>query len=321
MTSKNPTSAVELLTALQLKVEKSKVAVDVQYEKLLLTQQTRRSLRIEHSLVLREEQRIAEVEANEADLIAADAAAQAKEAEERAAKEAEEHAKSLEAITPANIGAVLAAAADAISASTEVIAAVSGITQEGEKKDHIDIQKDVTGINATSSTTTTIVIATEPTDKQLIQPTAIVPSVPPKGPVIPETEWNRAFSITPPAYVFSIYVQIPAPPLPSIEPESKTRGGEGKTTETLPAPLPPKLFTVGVAKNSPLSGKSITLSRMSSARCLASFVRSGGVTAGLEVDLAEMATEELIEVLHAADDFALNGLVDAIKTILLSDEE
>ena len=320
MTSKNPTSAVELLTALELKVEKAKVAVERQNEKLLLTQQTLRSLRIEHSLVLREEQRIAEVEANEADLIAADAAAQAKEAEERAAKEAEEHAKSLEAITPANIGAVLAAAADAISASTEVIAAVSGITQEGEKKDHIDIQ-DVTGINATSSTTTTIVIATEPTDKQLIQPTAIVPSVPPKGPVIPETEWNRAFSITPPAYVFSIYVQIPAPPLPSIEPESKTRGGEGKTTETLPAPLPPKLFTVGVAKNSPLSGKSITLSRMSSARCLASFVRSGGVTAGLEVDLAEMATEELIEVLHAADDFALNGLVDAIKTILLSDEE
>jgi hypothetical protein len=134
MTSKNPTSAVELLTALQLKVEKAKVAVAVQNEKLLLTQQTLRSLRIEHSLVLREEQRIAEVEANEADLIAADAAAQAKEAEERAAKEAEEHAKSLEAITPANIGAVLAAAADAISASTEVIAAVSGITQEEEYK-------------------------------------------------------------------------------------------------------------------------------------------------------------------------------------------
>jgi len=321
MTSKNPTSAVELLTALQLKVDKAKVAVEVQNEKLLFTQQTLRSLRIEHSVVLREEQRIAEVEASEADLIAADAAAQAKEAEELAAKEAEEHAKSLEAITPANIGAVLAAAADAISASTEVIAAVSGITQEEEKKDNIDIQ-DVTGINSSSATSnTTIVISTEPTDKQLIQPTAIVPSVPLKGPVIPETPWDRAFSITPPACVFSIYVQVPAPPLPSIETESKTRGGGGKTTETLPAPLPPKLFTVGVAKNSPLSGKSITLSRMSSARCLASFVRSGGVTAGLEVDLAEMATEELIEVLHAADDFALNGLVDAIKMILLSDEE
>jgi len=322
MTSKNPTSAVELLTALQLKVEKAKVAVEVQNEKLLFTQQTLRSLRIEHSVVLREEQRIAEVEANEADLIAADAAAQAKEAEELAAKEAEEHAKSLEAITPANIGAVLAAAADAISASTEVIAAVSGITQEEEKKDNIDIQ-DVTGINSSSATTSTTIVIPEPTDKQLIQPTAIVPSVPPKGPVIPETPWDRAFSITPPACVFSIYVQVPAPPLPlpSIETESKTRGGGGKTTETLPAPLPPKLFTVGVAKNSPLSGKSITLSRMSSARCLASFVRSGGVTAGLEVDLAEMATEELSEVLHAADDFALNGLVDAIKMILLFDEE
>jgi hypothetical protein len=164
MTSKNPTSAVELLIALQLKVDKAKVAVEVQNEKLLLTQQTLRSLRIEHSVVLREEQRIAEVEANEADLIAADAAAQAKEAEELAAKEAEEHAKSLEAITPANIGAVLAAAADAISASTEVIAAVSGITQEEEKKDNIDIQ-DVTGINSSSTTTTTIVIP-EPTDKQ-----------------------------------------------------------------------------------------------------------------------------------------------------------
>jgi hypothetical protein len=37
--------------------------------------------------------------------------------------------------------------------------------------------------------------------------------------------------------------------------------------------------------------------------------------------LADMTTEELIEVLHAADDFALNGLVDAIKTIILSEDE
>jgi len=321
-----PTSAVELLNALKLKVEKALIAVDTQNSTLLKRQESLRSLRIQLSQVQREEQRIAEVEASEAALLAADAAAQAKLAEELAAKQAEEHAKTLEAITPADIGAVLAAAADAISASTEVIAAVavSETTQEREKKDIIDI-KEVTGISSTpplltNTVTVNTVTVTELTDKELKQPAETLPLVP-KEPVIPETPWDRSFSVTPPAYVFSIYVQAPPPPPPPPSADTESKVGGGKTMETPPTPLPPKSFTVGVQKSSPLSGKSITLTRMSTARCLASFVRSGGVTAGLEADLADMTTEELIEVLHAADDFALNGLVDAIKTIILSEDE
>jgi hypothetical protein len=305
--STTTTSAVDLLKALSEKVLKATKAVDLQISSLKISQHTLRLSRIELNRTIREEQRIMEVETTEANLIAADAAVQAKIAQELAQKEAEEKAVILAAITSSDIAATLTAAAEAISTSTQVLnAAVTETKEEGEKtnnevlsssssSDEIPIEiKNVTGINTPKESST--------------------PPPLPKGPVIPEISWDRAFSLTPPSYIFSINVQPPLP-IPTTEESSK----KSDKKNVVPLVIVPQLLTIGVSKNSPLCGVSITMSRLSSARILSSYIRSG-ITAGLEVDMAEMATEELIEVLHTADDFALEDLVDSIKKILLSEE-
>jgi len=304
--STTTTSAVDLLKALSEKVLKATKAVDLQISSLKTSQHTLRLSKIELNRTIREEQRIMEVETTEANLIAADAAVQAKIAQELAQKEAEEKAVILAAITSSDIAATLTAAAEAISTSTQVLnAAVTETKEEGEKTNNevlsssssneIPIEiKNVTGINTPKESST--------------------PPPLPKGPVIPEISWDRAFSLTPPSYIFSINVQPPLP-IPTTEESSK----KSDKKNVVPLVIVPQLLTIGVSKNSPLCGLSITMSRLSSARILSSYIRSG-ITAGLEVDMAEMATEALIEVLHSADDFAVEDLVDSIKKILLSEE-
>ena len=316
--STTTTSAVDLLKALSEKVQKASKAVDLQTSNLKTSQQVLRFSKIELNRLQREEQRIIEVETTEANLIAADAAVQAKIAQEFAQKEAEEKAAKLAAITTSDIAATLTAAAEAISTSTQVLNAAVSETKEGGEKTNNEVLSSSTEIDTKIDTKNEIPIEIKNvtgitginTPKEISLPPPL-----PKGPVIPEISWDRAFSLTPPSYIFSINVQPPIP-IPTEEESSKTSDDK---KNVLPLVIVPQLLTIGVSKNSPLCGLSITMSRLSSARILSSYIRSG-ITAGLEVDMAEMATEELIEVLHTADDFALEDLVDSIKKILLSEE-